>query len=270
MARRLALILPVSLVLAAATCAAASAASVVRGIVYAEDNVALAYDQYRQGNDSVIIICPGFYNSKENRWMRKTVDLLLPRYDVIIFDMRGHGGSGGTFTWSAKERLDVDAVADYAAAQGYRHIGIVGFSLGAAAAIAAAASRSDIDSMVLISCPSDFNAIDYHFWEPEMLSDLCDNIECKWEGKGARVASMLLRKDRPLDAVGRIQRTAMLFVHGDRDWVVKERHSKKLYDAAKGRKRLEIIRGGLHAERLIQQQPRMMARLISDWFAETL
>ena len=103
MARRLALILPVSLVLAAATCAAASAASVVRGIVYAEDNVALAYDQYRQGNDSVIIICPGFYNSKENRWMRKTVDLLLPRYDVIIFDMRGHGGSGRTFTWSAKD-----------------------------------------------------------------------------------------------------------------------------------------------------------------------
>lgn len=238
-------------------------------MLYTTDKIAIAYDHYKKGSDSVIIVCPGFYNSKENRWMRKTVDLIYPKYDVIIFDFRGHGKSGGKFTWTAKEDKDVDAVVDYAKAQGYRQIGIMAYSLAAASAVNAASLRDDIDSMVLISCPYSFNKIDYQFWKPEMLSDLKDNIECKWHGKGARVSSLFLYKKKPLDSIVRIKKTAILFIHGDCDWVVNDYHSRKLYDAAKVRKRLEIIKGGLHAERLIQQYPDRTKKLILDWFSET-
>ncbi len=240
------------------------------GTLYTSDNIPISYDHYKGGFDSVVIVCPGFFNSKDNRWMRKAVDMLAAEFDVIIFDFRGHGKSGGVYTWSAKEGLDVDAVANYAVSRGYKKIGVLAFSLGAAAAVNDAAARNDIKSMVLISCPSRFNAIDYHFWEPGMWADLKDNIACKWEGKGARAGSILLSKEDPIDSIGNVKNTALLFIHGDEDWVVKPRHSKTLYDKADTYKDIEIIKGGFHAERLIEYHYARMSSLILDWFSKTL
>lgn len=252
------------------TIASSGAAQVESGILHTSDNICISYDHFKNGSDSVIVICPGFYNSKQNRWMRKTAALLSGAYDVLLFDFRGHGKSGGRFTWSAKEYMDLNAVIDYAKAQGYRHIGIVAFSLGASAAVNSAAGRDDIESMVLISCPSRFNMIDFRFWELGMWFDLKDNIECGWEGKGARPGNIFLLKNDPIDMIGRTKKTSVLFIHGDNDWVVKDRHSRKLYAAAVGEKKLEIIKGGLHAERLIQFYPEEMKKLILEWFSHTL
>ena len=248
----------------------AQGSQVESGMLCTSDNISIAYDHFKNNSDMVIIVCPGFYNSKQNRWMRKTVELLSPKYDVIIFDFRGHGKSSGSFTWSSKEYIDVNTVVDYAKTLGYKHIGIVAFSLGASAAINAASDRDDIDSMVLIACPSRFNMIDFRFWEPGMFADLKDNIECGWEGKGARAGNIFLEKNNAIDTIGRVKKTAILFIHGDNDWVIKDRHSRKLYDAFNGEKKLEIIKGGLHAERLIQYDPEGMKRLILDWFFKTL
>lgn len=260
------LALAISLILSPAAPAAQSES----GTVCTSDNITIAYDHYQNGFDSVIIVCPGFYNSKENRWMKKTVELLSAAHDVIIFDMRGHGASGGTFTWSSREDADVTAVIDYAKSKGYKHIGILAYSLGAAAAINAVAERDSVESMVIISCPYRFDKIDYRFWEPGMFSDLFDNIACGWHGKGARPGNPLLAKERPIDSIGRIKDASMLFIHGDRDWIVKSRHSQKLYDAAPGPKKIEIIKGGLHAERLVQGHYEQMKQLILDWFSQTL
>ena len=254
----------------AATALAAPEPKYESGTVRTSDNIVIAYDHYQNGFDSVVIVCPGFYNSKENRWMKKTVELLSEAHDVIIFDPRGHGASGGTFLWSSREDADVNAVIDYAKSKGYRHIGIVAYSLGAAAAVNAVAERDSVESMVLISCPYRFEAIDYHFWEPGMFSDLFDNIACGWHGKGARFGNLFLAKERPIDSIGRIKDASILFIHGDRDWVVKPRHSQKLYDAASGPKKIEIVKGGLHAERLVQCHYELMKQIILDWFSQTL
>ena len=248
----------------------ANVAQTSSGTLRTSDNIPISYNHYKRGFDSVVIVCPGFFNSKDNRWMRKTVDMLTAEFDVIIFDFRGHGESGGKYTWSAKERLDVDAVVNYAASQGYKKIGILAFSLGAAAAVNDAATRKNIKSMVLISCPSRFSAIDYHFWEQGMWADLKDNIECKWKGKGARIGSILLSKEDPIDSMGDIKNTAMLFIHGDEDWVIKPRHSKTLYDKASTYKNIETIKGGFHAERLIEFHYTRVSSLILDWFSKTL
>lgn len=242
----------------------------ISGTLCTKDNIAIAYDHYKNGFDTVIIVCPGFYNSKTNRWMQKTVEILSSKYDVIIFDFRGHGMSGGRYAWSAKEDIDVDSVLDYAGSQGYKNIGIVAFSLGAAAAVNSVASQDNVDSMVLISCPSSFRMIDFHFWEPEMFADLKDNIECKWEGKGALTCSILMPKKDPINTIKNIKHTPILFIAGDKDWVIKDHHSKELYAAAAEPKRLEIIKGGGHAERLIQKDTKMMRDLILGWFAETI
>lgn len=250
--------------------ATAVTVGVDEGTVRAKDGVPIAYRHYRNGCGSVIIVCPGFFNSMDNRWMRKTVEMLSPAYDVIAFDFRGHGRSGGRFMWSAREDADVEAVIGYARSAGYRHIGIVAYSLGAASAINAVAAEDGVESMVLISCPSRFDMIDFRFWEPEMFTDLLDNISCGWQGKGARWGNPFLGKKSPIDTVCAIGDTPLLFIHGDRDWIVKARHSQKLYDAAPGQKKLEIIKGGWHAEQLMEHQYEQMQKLIIGWFAETI
>lgn len=239
------------------------------GTLHTRDNVAIAYEHYKKGFDSVVIVCPGFYNSKKNRWMRKTAKMLSSEHDVIIFDLRGHGESGGKFTWSAKEHMDLEAVLGYAAAEGYKHIDILAFSLGAASAVNAASKRNDINRMVLISTPTSFRMIDFHFWEPGMFYDLKDNIESKWEGKGAKTTNIFIHKgEKPIDTIKEIKGTPILFIHGDRDWVIKPWHSERLYEAAGVDKKLEIIEGGFHAERLIQHHPGRMQELVLDWFRE--
>lgn len=241
----------------------------INGMLYTGDRVAIAYDHYKKKFESVIVICPGFFNSKENRWMRKAVDLVLSQHDAIVFDFRGHGESGGEYTWSAKEHLDINAVLDYAQLQGYRRIGILAFSLGAASSINAVAQREDVDSMILVSAPTSFKNVNFCFWEPGMMADLIDNIECKWEGKGARVASIFTPKSKPLITIASIRHTPMFFIHGTRDWVIKDYHSKRLYAAAPTYKKIEIIKDGFHAERLIQFYPDKLKKLILDWFLET-
>lgn len=244
----------------------------MEGLLETRDNVKISYKHYKAGSDTVIIIAPGFFNSKDNRWMKKAVDIVYPKYDAIIFDFRGHGKSSGRFAWSSKETMDIDAVIDYAKSRNYKHIGILAFSMGGAAAVNAVSRRDDVDSMVLISCPSKINMIDFHFWEPAMFADLKDNIDCKWQGKGARISNPFLRKDQPVDSIRNIHNASILFIQGKMDWVIKERHAKKLYDAADGAKnrRVKIVENGMHAERMIQQYPDKLSRLISNWFMETL
>jgi len=235
-----------------------------------KDKVNLSFEHNRSGYRSLIVICPGFFNSKKNRWMRKTVELVSDCYDTFIFDFRGHGESSGKFTWSAKEYLDVEAVLDYVAGYKYNSIGILAYSLGAAASITAANKRKDVKAMVLVSCPFSFWQINYHFWQPEMLSDLKDNIDCDWEGKGARVGSLFRLKKKPINEIKKIKDIPILFIHGQRDWVIKDSHSQKLYAVVQGPKGIELIEDGLHAERMVQQNPERMKKLILNWFNQAL
>ena len=193
------------------------------GMLTTADGVGIAYEHFKNGRDSLVIICPGFFNSKSNGAIRLSIGLVADSHDVMIFDFRGHGESGGKFTWTAKEPLDLETILDYAVSQGYKKIGLMGFSLGAAISIIIAAKRPEVKSLVLVSAPAGFWRMDYNFWEPGMLSDLKANLECKWEGKGVRPGSIFLPKVRPIDRIAGIK-APMLFIHGDRDWVIKDYH----------------------------------------------
>ena len=235
------------------------------------DGIEISASHLKRGFESLIVVCPGFFNSRKDRWIGRAAGIAASRHDVIVFDFRGHGESKGKFLWSAKEHLDVLAVLHYAQSKGYKAIGILAFSLGAAASINAAARCRIVKSMVLISAPCSFWKIDYHFWEPEMLLDLKGNIDCGWEGKGANIGNILLDKPEPLREIKKIKNSAIFFIHGSSDWVIKDYHSRMLYNAADVKqKRIKIIKNGLHAERLIEKNTVLMNDLILGWFDETL
>jgi pimeloyl-ACP methyl ester carboxylesterase len=197
-------------------------------------------------------------------------DAFSKEYDVIVFDFRGHGKSSDVFTWTTHEQKDLRAITAYAKENHYAKIGVIGFSLGAAIALIEASCHRNIDSVIAVSTPADLGSINYHFWEKDMWEDLKLNFGIKGRGKGVRMGSPSLQKTRPRDIVNKVSPTPVLFLHGEKDWLVKPSHGKLLFYKAKDPKALTIIKDGGHAERIFDVFPDQFMKICLDRFRETL
>jgi len=233
------------------------------------DGEEIAANLYKTGHDKVIILSHGFYNNKDAYLFKKIAEFLARDFDVISFDFRGHGKSTGLYTWTTKEAEDLRAVVDKAHKMGYQKIGVIGFSLGAATALVEASRDPNIDSIITVSAPYDFWKMDFHFWEKKALDDLMLNLGPKGEGKGIRPGSPFESKTRPIDIVDKVS-VPILFLHGEEDWIIKPDHSEKLYAKAKGIKKLKIVKGGGHAEKIFDEHPEEFETICLDWFKATL
>jgi len=241
----------------------------VSGFLITTDQHRIHYDHFKSGHQKVIIIAHGFFNSKQAVLLKKLGDALLDEFDVILFDFRGHGQSKGFFYWTAKEYLDLICIVEFAA-KSYKSIGLIGFSLGAATSIIAAAKSSLINSIIAISAPTEFGKIDFHFWKLDIKNDIFYNLFGEGnKGKSVRPGPFWYKKEKPLDAVKKTN-IPIFFIHGDADWVIRYWHSQKLFDQTSALKRLNIIKNGPHAEYLFIEHQDEMMRLIRDWFFDTL
>ncbi|MDO8675022.1 MAG: alpha/beta fold hydrolase, partial [Candidatus Omnitrophota bacterium] len=238
--------------------------------VMTEDGKRIAFSHVKGGFSKVVIIAHGFYNNKDTVLFKKISDAFSKEYDVIAFDFRGHGKSSDVFTWTAFEQKDLRAIAAFAKENKYEKIGVIGFSLGAAIALIEASLHQNIDSVIAVSSPADLGSINFHFWEKDMWEDLKLNFGFKGWGKGVRSGSPSLQKVRPSDIVDKISPTPVLFLHGEKDWLVKTRHSQFLFAKAKGPKALTIIKDGGHAERMFDAAPDQFMKICLDRFRETL
>jgi alpha-beta hydrolase superfamily lysophospholipase len=238
--------------------------------VMTEDKKRIALSHIKGGFSKVVIIAHGFYTNKDTVLFRKITDAFSKEYDAIVFDFRGHGKSSDVFTWTALEQKDLQAVIAYAKENHYTKIGVIGFSLGAAIALIEASSHHNIDSVIAVSSPADLRSINYHFWERDMWRDLMLNFGAKGRGKGIRPGSLSLQKIRPIDIIDKISPTPILFLHGEKDWLIKPGHSQRLFDKANSPKALTIIKGGGHAERIFDLFPEKFMKICLDRFTETL
>jgi fermentation-respiration switch protein FrsA (DUF1100 family) len=164
----------------------------------------------------------------------------------------------------------LQAVITYAKVNHYAKIGVIGFSFGAAIALIEASSHQNIDSVIAVSAPADLKSINYHFWEKDMWKDLILNFGQKGRGKGIRLGSASLQKIRPIDIVSKISPAPILFIHGEKDWLIKPSHSQRLFDMAKPPKALTIIKNGGHAERIFDEFGDQFMKICLDRFRETL
>jgi pimeloyl-ACP methyl ester carboxylesterase len=238
--------------------------------VMTEDRKRIAFSRIKGGFSKVVIIAHGFYTNKDTVLFRRMAETFSKEYDVIAFDFRGHGKSSDVFTWTALEQKDLQAVIAYAKENHYTKIGVIGFSLGAAIALIEASLHQSIDSVIAVSSPADIGRINYHFWEKDMWKDLALNFGIKGRGKGIRPGSPSLQKIRPIDIVDKISPTPVLFLHGEKDWLVKPSHSQRLFDKALDPKSMTIIKDGGHAERIFDVFPEKFMKICLDRFNETL
>lgn len=238
--------------------------------VMTEDGKRIAFYHINRGFSKVIIIAHGFYTNKDTALFKSMADAFSKEYDVIVFDFRGHGKSSDVFTWTALEQKDLRAITAYAKENNYSKIGVIGFSLGAAIALIEASSHQNIDSVIAVSAPADLGSINYHFWEKEMWQDLKLNLGSNGQGNDVQPGSPALQKNPPGDIVDKISPTPVMFLHGEKDWLVKLNHSQFLFEKAKEPKVLTIMEDGGHAERLFDDFPDHFLRICLDRFKDTL
>lgn len=232
------------------------------------DKHRIAYRHYKTGHDQAVIVAHGFYNSKDAVLLQRLKDRLLKDFDVVMFDFRGHGKSSGLFSWTAKEDRDLEAVLSYVRRQ-YSSIGIVGFSVGGSIAVNVLARDASVQSLICVSSPSEMKKVEYRFWELDLAGDIGYTFGPEGViGRGMRLGPFWLKKQKPEDSAKKLA-CPVLYIHGDRDWVVSRRHSERLYENTASKKELRIIKTGTHAEYLLRDHKEVFD-WIRDWFTATL
>lgn len=236
--------------------------------VMSADGVPVSVDFYRSGERrAALVVCPGFFKSKETGVFQRLSRALAEEWDVAAMDFRGHGRSGGWYTFSARESADLEAVLGRLQDR-YDRIGLLGFSMGGAIAIhAAGRAPQKIRAIATISSPAAFEDVEFRFWTLRALRGGLEGLE---PGAGFRPGNPFLRKPRAVDHLPALPPVPVLFVHGTRDAIVGVGHSRRLYAAAREPKRLEILENTGHAESLFRRDPDGFLRLVRDWFRAPL
>lgn len=245
---------------------------VISKILTTIDKHAISCRHFKNNLPDVVVIAHGFYNSKDTELLKDLAKNLTGDYDVFMFDFRGHGESSGLFTWTSKENNDLAAVLEYLGSQ-YKKIGIIAFSLGASISINLLSGNrfKKVSSLICVSSPSEFEKIDYKFWQLDLKGDLIYTLfaTAGRKGRGARPGAFWLKKEKPIENVGRIG-IPILYIHGERDWVIKPWHSSALYEKTRSKKKLVFIKNGPHAEYLLRDYPEDSVGEIRNWLRSTM
>jgi uncharacterized protein len=240
---------------------------VKEGFVVTKDRKRISYRHLCGNNDKLVVIVHGFFNSKDSELLGWLAEHLFESYDVVSFDLRGHGKSDGFFSWSAYEGNDLEAVLEEFYGK-YGKICILGFSLGGSISINLISKNiHKVDAFICVSAPSDFDKIDFRWWSLDPENDIYYSLltSAGRKGKGVRPGPWWKKKEKPIMNVSKIN-IPTLFVHGEKDWVVDKRHSLELYEKAVNDKEIFMIPGGPHAEYLLRKNRIDFCGKVDKWF----
>jgi len=197
-----------------------------------------------------VVLCHGIWTGR-----RECLPLALrfraAGYNVLCFDFRAHGRSDGRFiSVGHHETNDVVGAVHYLKQRPEvdpTRIGVIGFSMGAAATIQAAARCSDIAAVVADSAYATFvDAAKYSFRlvtrMPHFPMAPLALQSAKW------IMHLDATQLRPVDVIGRISPRPVLLTHGTLDEIVPVRHAYTLFKAAEEPKELWVVAGARHVE----------------------
>ena len=154
-------------------------------------------------------------------------------FDVLMFDLRGHGASAGehySFGWY--ERRDLLGALDWAQARGYTRLGVYGFSLGAATALLTAAEDARVTA---VAVDSGYAALD----EILALRLPREAHLPRWYVPGVILLARLLygadaRRIRPVAAAAALGDRPLLILQGTEDTWVPATDARRLWAARYG------------------------------------
>ena len=187
---------------------------------------------------------------------------------VLMIDLRGHGDSSDArLTYSEHERHDVLGAIDFLRTKGYAagRIGLLGASMGASAALRAAAAEPSVGGVVADTPFADFGAMlqtQFH-----RLTGLP-----MWFMPGALLLGRLLSgvqalQVRPVDEMPRLRGRPVLVIHSQADPFIPLAHGRMLARAAGGR--LWVTQAPRHIGSYLAMQQAYTA-VVGDFFSRHL
>jgi pimeloyl-ACP methyl ester carboxylesterase len=199
---------------------------------------------------TALVHAHGFTHRTSYSATRRVLTAFAEHSDVVAFDLRGHGRSGGRNTVGDREMLDVDAAVAWARAAGYTRVATVGFSLGAAVVLRQAAlGEHRPDAVVAVSGPA-------RWYSRETMP--MRRVHWALEQPHGRAVARLLgvRLDgpwvrvppSPVEVVGQIAPTPLLLVHFTADPYFSATHPRALVEATGGHAQLWTEPGSGHGE----------------------
>ncbi len=134
------------------------------------DSVTLAgwYIPSNTANAKTIILLHGYPADKGN--ILPTMSFLSKKYNLLLFDFRYHGQSGGKYTTAgAREVEDLLAAIRFLKARGIEEVGVWGFSMGGAVALMTAPNASEIKAIISESSYASLNLMALELYRIPLL-----------------------------------------------------------------------------------------------------
>lgn len=200
---------------------------------------------------------------KDSAVFRTLASQLATRYDIAALDLRGHGRSGGHFHFTSREEKDVSAAVEHFRPR-YKHIYLMGFSLGGALAIVHAAKAKNVEKVIAVSAPTDFKKVENHWFRPEAFIPTLQKGEI-WRAFSVRVGNLFEPKPAPIEFVSRVSPCPLLLLAGAKDPTVFSWHAQANFDAAQEPKKMEIFEHSEHGEDLWRNEPERFLRVVHEW-----
>ncbi len=195
--------------------------------IQTSDGVSLAALLLPRGKPDLLIICHGFAASKSYLGIVWLAEALVGEWDVLTFDWRGYGESGGLASLGGDEAADLIAVLHYARERGYRHVGLIAESMGGLIALHAVGAAMQLglpypafpypERMATLAAPADYALTTGP--RPYMVRYLTPHT---WTYPVTRLMGFKMGTPniaRPLDVVHAIS-LPLLVLHGDADTTV--------------------------------------------------
>ena len=233
----------------------------------AADGVTLRATRIATGSRRVVLVSPGIFLHRDSVEHRTLARRLAALADVVTLDIRGHGDSGGAFSWGVREPEDVAAVAA-ALRRTYDRVGGLGFSFGGHHVGMAAAQHRAFDAVALVAAPRNLFLLDHNFLTAGLLRSA--PLILRRRRRRTRLALPLRPPPSLARVVDRIAPTPLLIAHGSADWLIPPRHAEVLYARAGEPKSLVMIDRGLHAENILVDEPEPLFAALEEFFGTRL
>ena len=188
------------------------------------------------GSDRAVVIAHGRNSTRtgdNGQLLPDAAALVGSGYNVLLFDFRAHGLSGGTrYTLGAAEQRDVLGAVAYLAGRGFsaERLGVWAHSMGAAAVLLAAAASPALHTIV---ADSSFARLDDLLArELPRASGLPGFFNPPILFFGKMLFGMDTTILNPVDAVGALPPGSLFVIHAEADGLVPVEHAHRIAAAA--------------------------------------